>query len=212
MDVFNKYLKGKKLILFIIFSITMAVLTLSTYNAVQISKLENKITVNEKKLDHLIDIPNLHQQHFRAMDQKIDNISNQLATMLQINKVHFTQVTDLMEQKFAAAIAILERLIHTAYDHRLAARALHHNTLLKIVKYVNEVSKKSKLFSFINEPSDLFLIKTLYIYRPDKNTFVLILHMPLVSPHNLIPLYEFLPLPVHFNFSSNVSITFDLTT
>jgi hypothetical protein len=37
--------------------------------------------------------------------------------------------------------------------------------------------------------------------------FTLILHIPLVSNSNLLELYEFLPLPIHFNFTANVSIT-----
>jgi len=73
---------------------------LATYNAVQISKLEDKIAANNKKVDSLIDITNLHEKHFKAVDQKLDDISNQLATMLQISKVYFAKVTDLMEQKF----------------------------------------------------------------------------------------------------------------
>jgi hypothetical protein len=50
-------------------------------------------------------------------------------------------------------------------------------------------------------------VETSYIYKPDEKTFVLVLHVPLVTPHNLMPLYEFIPLPVHFNFSDNVSVT-----
>jgi hypothetical protein len=36
--------------------------------------------------------------------------------------------------------------------------------------------------------------------------------MPLVAPHNLMPLFEFIPLPVHFNFSGNVSVTTEVST
>jgi hypothetical protein len=72
---------------------------------------------NEKKLDHLIDITNLHEQHFKAVDTNLENISNHIATMLQVNKVHFAKITDLMEQKFSAAVAISEQLIHMAYSH-----------------------------------------------------------------------------------------------
>jgi hypothetical protein len=50
-------------------------------------------------------------------------------------------------------------------------------------------------------------VETSYIYKPHEKTFVLVLHVPLVTPHNLMPLYEFIPLPVHFYFSGNVSIT-----
>jgi hypothetical protein len=62
------------------------------------------------------------------------------------------------------------------------------------------------MLSFLHEPSDIFLVETSYIYKPEDNTFVLTLHSPLVSPHNLMPLYEFIPLPIHFNISSNVSV------
>jgi hypothetical protein len=36
---------------------------------------------------------------------------------------------------------------------------------------------------------------------------VLVLHVPLVTPHNLMPLYEFIPLPIYFNFTINVTVT-----
>ncbi len=173
----------------------------------QISKLKDRITATNKKVDHHFDITKLHEKHFKEFDQKIDDISNQLANMLQINKVRIAKVTDLMEQKFIAAVSISEWLIHMAYDHRLTAGTLHQDALLEIVNYVNKIVVKSELHSFINEPSDLFLVETSYLYRPDKNTFVLSLHILLVLPHNLIPLYEFLPHPVHFNFSGNISVT-----
>jgi hypothetical protein len=97
-----------------------------------------------------------------------------------------------------------------AYSHRLAAGALHHEALLEIINYVNEVPAKSEMFSFVNEPFYRFLIETSYIYRPEENIFVLILHVPLVILHNLMPLYECVLMPVHFNFSGNISVTPDI--
>jgi hypothetical protein len=73
-----------------------------------------KLQLTRKKLTTSLTLPT-----FTKVISKPDDISNQLATMLQINKVHFAKVTDLMEQKISAAVAISERLIHTAYDHRL---------------------------------------------------------------------------------------------
>jgi hypothetical protein len=78
---------------------------------------------------------------------------------------------------------------------------------LEIVRYINEVATNSDMLSFIHKPSDLFLVETSYVYKPDEKTFVLILHVPLVTPHNLMPLFEFIPLPVYFNFTSNVTFT-----
>jgi hypothetical protein len=112
-------------------------------------------------------------------------------------------MTDFMEQKFGTAVTISERLIRTAYSNRLSPGALQHDALVEIVRYVNEVATSS----FIHKPSDLFLVETSYVYKPDEKTFVLVLHVPLVTPHNLMPLFEFIPLPVYFNFSSNVTVT-----
>ena len=54
------------------------------------------------------------------MDQKVDDMASQLAKILRYNKVKFAKLTDLMEQKFGTAVAISERLIHTAYSNRLS--------------------------------------------------------------------------------------------
>ena len=94
-----------------------ATLMLSTYNSVSISTMETQIIANNKKVDHLMDISNLHEQHFKAVDQKLDDVSDKLATILKINKIHIAKMTDFMEQKFGAAIAISECLIHTAYTN-----------------------------------------------------------------------------------------------
>jgi hypothetical protein len=76
-----------------------------------------------------------------------------------------------------------------------------------MVKYINEIATNSELLTFVHQPSDLLLVEMSYIYKPDNNTFMLVLHVTLVAPHNLMPLFEFIPLPVHFNFSGNVSVT-----
>jgi hypothetical protein len=184
-----------------------AALTLSTFNSAKISKLETQIATSNKRIDHLVDITSLHEQHFKAVDQKIDNVSDKVAMMLPVNKVHFAKMTDFMEQKFGTAVAISERLIHTAYNKKVSPGALHHEALLEIVKYIKEIAENSELLSFIHQPSDLFLVETSNVYKPDEKMFDLVMHVPLVAPHNLMQLYEFIPLPVHFNFSGNVSVT-----
>ena len=184
-----------------------AALTLASFNSAKISHLETQIVNNNKRLDHLVDITALHENHFKAVDQKLDDMATQLAHILRYDKVKFSKLTDLMEQKFGTAVAISERLIHTAYANKLSPGALDHEALVAAVKYVNEIAQNSDMLSFVHKPSDLFLVETSYIYKPEDKTFVLVLHVPLVTPHNLMPLYEFIPLPIHFNFSGNVSVT-----
>jgi hypothetical protein len=108
-----------------------AALTLATYNTARISKLETQIAQNNKRLDHLVDITSLHEQHFKAVDKKLDDVAEKLALVLRINKVHFTKMTDFMEQKFGTAVAISERLIRTAHSNRLSPGALQLDALLE---------------------------------------------------------------------------------
>jgi hypothetical protein len=199
--------RDKRFLDLIALGMSAASLTLSTFNSAKISKLETQIASSNKRIDHLVDITSLHEKHFKAVDQKLDDVADKVALMLKVNKVHFAKMTDIMEQKFGTAFAISERLIHTAYNNKLSPGALHHEALLEIVKYVNEIAENRELLSFIHQPSDLFLVETSYVYKPDEKIFILVMHVPLVAPQNLMQLYEFIPLPVHFNFSGNVSVT-----
>jgi hypothetical protein len=115
-----------------------AAFTLSTYNSACISTFESQII-----LDHLVDVSNCQAQHFKAIDQKLDDVSDKLATMLHINKVYFAKMTDFMEQKFGTAVDISECLIHMAYKNRLVPGALHYEVLLEIIRYVNEIANNS---------------------------------------------------------------------
>ncbi len=145
-----------------------AALTLSTFNSAKISMFETQIASNNKWVDHLVNITSLHEKYFKAVDNKLDDVSDKLALMLRINKVHLAKMTDFMEQKFGTAVAISKRLIHMAYNSRLSPGALHHEVLLEIVKYIIEIAQNSELLLFVHQPSDFFLVETSYIYRPDK--------------------------------------------
>ncbi len=78
-----------------------AALTLSLFNSARISTLETQIASNNKRVNHLVNITSLHEQLFKAVDCKINDVSDKLALMLRINKVHFAKLTDFMEQKLA---------------------------------------------------------------------------------------------------------------
>jgi len=75
---------------------------------------------------------------------------------------------------------------------------------------VVNVAKRKNLVPFVKFASDLFQIEVSHLYTLATNEFTLILHIPIVANSNLLDLYEFLPLPIHFNFASNISITPDV--
>jgi hypothetical protein len=126
--------REKRFLDLIALGMSAASLTLSTINTAKISALESKIALNNKRLDHLVDITALHEQHFKVVDPKLDDISRQLAFLISVNKAHFAKFSDFMQQKFGTAIKIAERLIRTAYKNRLASGALHHYVLLQIIQ------------------------------------------------------------------------------
>ncbi len=201
--------RDKRFLDLVALGMSAAALTLSTFNSARILTLETQILNNNKRFDHLVDITSLHENHFWAVDKKLDNVADKLATLIKINKVYFPKMTDFMEQKFSTAVAISERRIHMAYNNWLAPGALHHEALTEIVKHVNEIPQNSDLLSFVHQPSDLFLVETSYIYKLDK---FFCSGAPHPSGHStqLMLLYEFTPLPVHFNFSGNISVTPEL--
>jgi hypothetical protein len=63
-----------------------AALTLSMFNSARISMLETQIASNNKRVDHLVDITSLHEQHFKAVDQKIDDVSGNLLSCYESTK------------------------------------------------------------------------------------------------------------------------------
>ncbi len=116
--------RDKRFLDLVALGMSAAALTLSTFNSARIFTLETQIVANNKRVDHLVNITCLHENHFKAVDHKLDDVSEKLALMLHIIKVHFGKMTDFMEQKFGTAVTISERLIHTAYNNRLLPGAL----------------------------------------------------------------------------------------
>jgi len=100
--------RDKRFLDLVALGMSTAALTLSTFNSAKISHLETQIVNNNKRVDHLVDIAALHENHFRAVDQKVNDMADKLAMILKINKVHFAKMTDFMEQKFGTAITISE--------------------------------------------------------------------------------------------------------
>jgi len=98
-----------------------------------------------------------------------------------------------------------ENVVKSAQHHQLAPGALPHDVLDEILNHTLSVAKKRNMVSFVNYASDLFQVEVSHLFDPKTLQFTLIMHIPLVSNANLLELYEFLPLPIHFNFSTNVN-------
>jgi hypothetical protein len=114
------------------------------------------------------------------------------------------------EHKLRAVIATFERIINSAYDQKLAPGALSTNVLHQIMFHIDSIASKNSFMKFVHEPADLYKLEVSFIHRPEEQTIVLILHVPFVEAQKLLPLYEFVSLPIHLNFSANISVVPDV--
>jgi len=192
-----------------------AALSLATYNTVQISKLETAIEAQQAKTDLLTDISKLHENHLHKLDNMVDDIGKELQVIHFDNlfKVKVERVlaqVNADEHKLRAVIAVFERLIHSAYDKKLAPGALSTDVLHQILFHIDTIANKNSFEKFVHEPADLYNLEVSFIHRPEEQTIILILHVPFVEAQKLLPLYEFVSLPIHFNFSANISVVPDV--
>jgi hypothetical protein len=195
---------------FIALGIAIAAAALSSYNAYKITELNNEISTLKSKTDLLVDVSHLHEDHLHHLEDKTDKTNELLADLLESNVWFTAKITDAVEKKFQSVVHHHENVVKSAQHHRLAPGALPHDVLDEILNHTLAVAKKRNMVSFVNYASDLFQVEVSHLYDPKTMQFTLIVHIPLVSNTNLLELYEFLPLPIHFNFSANISITPDV--
>jgi hypothetical protein len=185
-------------------------MVMSTFNTVRITQLNNEINTLKEKTDLILDIVHLHEKHLHHLDEKIDQTDKLLANLLESNVLFSSKVTDAIEKKFQSVVWHHENVVKSAQHHRLAPGALPHDILDGIITHVTQVAQKKNLVPFVTFALDLFQIEVSHLYTPATNEFTLILHIPMVTNSNLLNLYEFLPLPIHFNFATNILITPDV--
>jgi len=197
------------------FGTATAALLLATYNTVQISKLETAIEAQQAKTDLLTDISKLHEHHMHKLDNMVDDIGKELQVVkfqnlfsLKMERILAQINTD--EHKLRAVIATFERIIHSAYNQKLAPGALSSDVLQQIMFHIDSIANKNRFEKFVHEPADLYKLEVSFIHRPEQQTIILILHVPFVDAQQLLPLYEFVSLPIHFNFSANISVVPDV--
>jgi hypothetical protein len=145
----------------------------------------------------------------------IDDIGRKIQALKVQSILHFSMDKAIAQvisdtKKLRAVVAIFERVIHSAFDQKLAPGALSVNVLETILYHIKDTAASNKFHNFINQPSDLYKLETSFINRPEDKTVILILHVPFVEAKNLLPLYEFISLPIYFNFFPNVSVILDV--
>ncbi len=104
------------------------------------------------------------------------------------------------ENKLQVVIATFEQIIVTAHNQKLVPGALSTDILNTIIQHIKDVTSKNNFHNFVHQPLDLYKLEVSFIHRQEKETVIIILHVPFIKADNLLLLYEFIPLPIHFNF------------
>ncbi len=155
----------------------------------------------------MLDVVHLQEQHLHHLEEKLQQMNNLLADLLESNIWFSSKVTNTIEKKFQSVVHHHENVVKSAQHHWLAPGALPHDVLDGIIMHVLQVAIKKNLVQFVKFASDLFQIEVSHLYMPAIIEFTLTLQVPIISNANLLNLYKFFPLPIHFNFAANISIT-----
>ncbi len=185
-------------------------MALSSFNAYRITELNLEISALKSKTDLLVDVSHLHEANLHHLEEKTDVTNILLADLLESHVWVRTKITDTIEKKFQSVVHHHKNVVQSAQHHCLAPGGLPHDVLDKILNHTLSVARKRNMVSFVNYASDLFQVEVSHFFDPKTPQFTLMVHIPLVSNANLLELHKFLPLPIHFNFSANVSITPDV--
>jgi hypothetical protein len=66
--------------------------------------------------------------------------------------------------KLQAVVTIFERVIHSAFDQKLAPGALSVDVLEIIINHIKDMAANNKFHNFIHQPSDLYKLETSFIH------------------------------------------------
>ncbi len=182
-------------------------MAIATFNTVRITQLDTNISRLKTKTDLLLDGIHLHENHLPHLDV---NLQQTPSWQIYLNQ---TFVSLWKSQMLGKEISICGpsprkcRQICKASQHQEP----YYMTCLMASSHTPwTLPIKKNLVPLVKFASDLFQIKASHLYVPATQEFTLILQIPMVSNTNLLDLYKFMALPIHFNFSANISITPDV--
>jgi hypothetical protein len=79
------------------------------------------------------------------------------------------------------------------------------------VDHIKVGASNNTVHNFIHQLVDIHKLEASFIHRPEEQTVMIILHVPLVEASKLLPIDKFIPFPIHFNFSAKISVVPDMS-
>jgi hypothetical protein len=201
----SEYGSRKKRFLDLLFGIAGTAFGIA--NSVQIAKINTLLGSEIHRVDMMVDVQQLHENHLHSIDLQMINISEILSDFVAYNPAAISAFLNTMTSQLRNILDKASDALEQAQVHRLSHKIFSNDVLVTIKEYIDKVAKKNNYISFIKHTSDLFQIETSYVYQPANHTVSLILHVPLVKPDYLLNLHQYLPFPLSHNLSPNHSLT-----
>jgi len=109
------------------------------------SKMEATIEAQQRKTGLLTDITKLHEQHLHKLDEMVDDIGkeHQVIKIRQSFQIRVEQIITQItseEKKLRGIVKTFKIIIITAYNQKLAPRALSTDVLNNIVDHIIDIA------------------------------------------------------------------------
>jgi hypothetical protein len=175
------------------------------FNGHEIHDIVLSVGQNRKKINNVIDILQITNQHQQQLDVKMDLVGNILQAVLETNPGQLSsEVEDILSKGVNAAIRITN-LAQQAQNKRIAIDTFPPQVLKQIFQTLEQRATSQGMELLITKPSDLLQIDVSYLHGYGNLT--LVIHAPMVSADNKLNLYQYIPFPLSQSLGANVSIT-----
>jgi hypothetical protein len=200
--------RNKRFVEFVALGTATAALTLATFNKIQLDNLQAAFTEEAHKVDIVVDVQAIHDKHLHMLQAEVDQQTQSLALVeYGLNALILQNALNTKIDSYTRKINILNNFITAAMDHKLSPGILPAETLYAILNHTYANAKARSLRNFLNQPSDLCQLPTSFAFNSTSNEFVLFLHVPLVTPDNLMSLYRYVPAPFMLSPTANYTLT-----
>jgi hypothetical protein len=108
------------------------------FNSVEIKRIAAGVGENRKKINSIIDITRLTDEHLKNLDISVDKISNIVTAMLQHNPAQLnSEINRILENGHEAATRITN-MVQQAQNKRLSVDLLTPDTLKQVFRHLQE--------------------------------------------------------------------------
>lgn len=186
LDIFGAFLGG-------------AALSMATYNNIKISQLDTDIQKLSASHDLLVDITQVHNEHLKEVDAKLNQVSSFWRDYFTISPALLEEMITDYHNEMLDRFLTLQDTVDQATDGKLSRLLFPPEVGDSIFKKVKAIAANINAHIPIREPADLFHQDISYLFDSKTFNFTLIVHIPVTPKHLVFKIEKYQPFPFKFN-------------